>query len=145
MDIFTSMYISSSALTAQRTRLNVISSNLANAGTTRTPEGGPYRKQEVVFRTSNQPFAEHLDQAGQQAQAVRGVEVAEVRASSKPFRTVHDPGHPDADANGMLKLPNVDIMEEMVDMMTASRSYEANVTAVKSAQRMALKALEIGK
>jgi flagellar basal-body rod protein FlgC len=143
MDIFTSMHISASALTAQRTRLNVISSNLANAGTTRTPEGGPYRKQEVVFRTSSPSFADHLDQTGQQA--ARGVEVAAVRASRKPFRTVQDPGHPDADANGMLTLPNVDVMEEMVDMMTASRSYEANITAVKSAQRMALKALEIGK
>ena len=143
MDIFTSMQISSSALSAQRTRLNVISSNLANVGTTRTLEGGPYRKQDVVFRSVPGGFDKHLDQA--MRGAVSGVEVAEIRANPSPFRSVYEPGHPDADENGMVSLPNIDTMSEMVDMMSATRSYEANTSAIQAAKRMAMKALEIGR
>ena len=143
MDIFTAIQVSASALSAQRTRLNVISSNLANVGTTRTPEGGPYRKQDVVFRSSENIFDRQLQGAIQAG--VKGVEVAEIRPNDRSFRTIYQPGHPDADANGMLVLPNINVMEEVVDMMTATRTYEANVSAIKSAQRMALKALEIGR
>jgi len=143
MDIFTAIQVSASALSAQRTRLNVISSNLANVGTTRTPEGGPYRKQDVVFRSSENVFDRQLQGAMQAG--VKGVEVAEIRPNDRSFRTIYQPGHPDADANGMLVLPNINVMEEVVDMMTATRTYEANVSAIKSAQRMALKALEIGR
>jgi flagellar basal-body rod protein FlgC len=143
MDIFTAIQVSASALSAQRTRLNVISSNLANVGTTRTPEGGPYRKQDVVFRSSENVFDRQLQGAMQSG--VKGVEVAEIRPNDRSFRTIYQPGHPDADANGMLVLPNINVMEEVVDMMTATRTYEANVSAIKSAQRMALKALEIGR
>lgn len=143
MDIFTAIQVSASALSAQRTRLNVISSNLANVGTTRTPEGGPYRKQDVVFRSSENVFDRQLQGAMQPG--VKGVEVAEIRPNNRNFRTIYQPGHPDADANGMLVLPNINVMEEVVDMMTATRTYEANVSAIKSAQRMALKALEIGR
>jgi flagellar basal-body rod protein FlgC len=143
MDIFTSMQVSSSALSAQRTRLNVISSNLANVGTTRTPEGGPYRKQDVVFRAVPGSFEGQLDQAVRGA--VRAVEVAEIRPNPTPFRTVYEPGHPDADESGMVALPNVDTMAEIVDMMSATRSYEANASAIQAAKRMALKALEIGR
>jgi flagellar basal-body rod protein FlgC len=143
MDIFTSMQVSSSALSAQRTRLNVISSNLANVGTTRTPEGGPYRKQDVVFRSVPGSFEGQLDQAVRGA--VRAVEVAEIRPNPTPFRTVYEPGHPDADESGMVALPNVDTMAEIVDMMSATRSYEANASAIQAAKRMALKALEIGR
>ncbi|WP_225071609.1 flagellar basal body rod protein FlgC [Desulfuromonas sp. CSMB_57] len=143
MDIFTAIQVSASALSAQRTRLNVISSNLANVGTTRTPEGGPYRKQDVVFRSSENIFDRQLQGAMQAG--VKGVEVAEIRPNDRSFRTIYQPGHPDADANGMLVLPNINVMEEVVDMMTATRTYEANVSAIKSAQRMALKALEIGR
>ena len=143
MDIFTAIQVSASALSAQRTRLNVISSNLANVGTTRTPEGGPYRKQDVVFRSSENIFDRQLQGAMQAG--VTGVEVAEIRPNDRSFRTIYQPGHPDADANGMLVLPNINVMEEVVDMMTATRTYEANVSAIKSAQRMALKALEIGR
>ncbi|MHB1400241.1 MAG: flagellar basal body rod protein FlgC [Trichloromonadaceae bacterium] len=142
-DIFTTMKISSSAMAAQRTRLNVISANVANVETTRTPEGGPYRRQEVVFRTAQEGFASNLERALRDS--VQGVEVAEVRASDEPPRQIYDPGHPDADGQGMVAMPNVDILEEMVDMMTAAKAYEANVTVIKSAKRMALKALEIGR
>ena len=143
MDIFTSMHISSSALSAQRTRLNVISSNLANVGTTRTPEGGPYRKRQVVFQSSNESFAKHLDNANNQG--IQGVKVARIQVSQAPLRTVYEPGHPDADENGMVHLPNVNTMEEMVDMMNATRTYEANASAIQASKRMALKALEIGR
>lgn len=141
MDVFTSLKISSSALAAQQVRLNTISSNLANVETTRTPEGGPYRKQEVVFQTTG--FAGELDQALRGS--VRGVEVARIRSSPAPPKMVHDPSHPDADAEGMVAMPNVNVLEETVDMMSATRNYEANVTAIKAAKRMALKALEIGR
>lgn len=142
-DIFTTMKISASAMAAQRTRLNVISANVANVETTRTPEGGPYRRQEVVFSTSQEGFAGNLERALRDS--VRGVEVAEIRASAEPPRVIYDPGHPDADGEGMVAMPNVDILEEMVDMMTAAKAYEANVTVIKSAKRMALKALDIGR
>jgi len=139
MDIFGSMKISSSALAAQRSRLNVVSSNLANAETTRTPEGGPYRKRDVIFRSAPMGFDGVLEQA------VQGVEVAEIRTNPSPPKLVHDPSHPDADAQGNVALPNINLLEEMVDLTSASRSYDANVTVIKSAKRMALKALEIGK
>ncbi|MCD4687969.1 MAG: flagellar basal body rod protein FlgC [Desulfuromonadaceae bacterium] len=142
MDIFTSMQISSSALSAQRTRLNVISSNLANVGTTRTSEGGPYRKRQVVFQSSNESFAKHLDNANEQG--IHGVKVAGIQVSQAPLRTIYEPGHPDADENGMVQLPNVNTMEEMVDMMSTTRTYDANASAIQAAKRMALKALEIG-
>ncbi len=142
-DIFTTMKISASALAAQRSRINVVSANVANIETTRTPEGGPYRKQEVVFRTAQKDFAGSLDRA--MGDALQGVEVAEIKASPLPPRMVYDPGHPDAGSDGMVAMPNVNLLEEMVDMMTATKAYEANVTVIKSAKRMALKALEIGK
>lgn len=142
-DIFTTMKISASAMASQRTRLNVISANVANVETTRTPEGGPYRRQEVVFRTDQLGFAGTLDRAVRDS--VQGVAVDEIRAADTPPRIVYDPGHPDADGEGMVAMPNVDVLEEMVDMMTAAKAYEANVTVIKSAKRMALKALEIGK
>lgn len=142
MDIFTTMKISASALKAQRIRMNTISSNLANIETTRTPDGGPYRKREVVFQTTGKGFAEQLD--SRMRDAARGVEVAYIQASSKPPRMVYDPAHPDADENGYVAMPNISLVEETADMMSASSTYEANVTVVKSAKRMALKALEIG-
>lgn len=143
MDIFTSMQISSSALSAQRTRLNVISSNLANVGTTRTPEGGAYRKRQVVFQSSNENFAGHLENAHKKG--IQGVKVARIQVSQTPLQTVHDPGHPDANEDGMVQLPNINTMEEMADMMSATRSYEANASAIQASKRMALKALEIGR
>lgn len=143
MDVFTTMKISASALKAQRIRMNAISSNLANVETTRTPDGGPYRKREVVFQSTSQGFASTLD--ARLRDAAQGVKVSQVQASSLPPRMVYEPGHPDADDQGMVAMPNVNLVEETADMMSASRAYEANVTVVKSAKRMALKALEIGR
>ena len=143
MDIFTTMKISASALKAQRLRMNAISSNLANIETTRTPDGGPYRKREVIFQSTNQGFADTLD--SRMRDAAQGVKVSHVQASSRPPLMVYDPSHPDADEQGMLAMPNINLVEETADMMSASRAYEANVTVVKSARRMALKALEIGR
>jgi len=143
MDIFTTMKISSSALKAQRIRMNAISSNLANIETTRTPDGGPYRKREVVFTTTQQGFSDTLD--SRMRDAAQGVKVARVQTSSMPLRMVYDPSHPDADENGQVAMPNINLVEETADMMSAARAYEANVTVVKSAKRMALKALEIGR
>ncbi len=143
MDVFSSMKISASALKAQRVRMNAISSNLANIETTRTPDGGPYRKREVVFQTVPQDFASTLDT--ELRDAGHGVRVSHVQASSLPPRMVYDPSHPDANENGEVAMPNISLVEETADMMSAARAYEANVTVVKSAKRMALKALDIGK
>jgi len=144
MDIFQTFNICSSALQAQQIRLNTISSNLANIETTRTPEGGPYRKKMVVFRTKDvSGFAGHLDQ--QMRDAVKGVKVAEITTDSAPPRKIYNPSHPDADDKGYVAMPNINLLAEIADMMSASRAYNANVTTIKSAKRMALKALEIGK
>ena len=143
MDIFDAFKISSSALKAQRIRLNTISSNLANIETTRTPEGGPYKKRMVVFQSSESPFEQRLEQSLKGA--VQGVEVAGIQASGKAPRMIHNPAHPDADEQGFVAMPDINLIEEMVDMNSAARAYEANVTVVKSAKRMALKALEIGR
>lgn len=143
MDIFDSIKISGSALKAQSIRLNTISSNLANIETTSTPEGGPYKKKSVYFQSKQLSFKEQLDTKMQKA--TQGVEVTKIIEDNTPPRQVYDPSHPDADANGYVAMPNVDLLEEMVDMMSATRSYQANVTSIKMAKRMAAKALEIGR
>jgi flagellar basal-body rod protein FlgC len=145
MDFFSSMDISSSALTAERTRMNLISSNLANASATRTSEGGPYKRKDAVFSAtpveSSGSFNRALSSAaGQQA---RQVEITEIVEDQNPPRMQYEPGHPDANAQGYVAMPNVNVVEEMADMISASRSYEANVTAVQAAKSMALKTLEI--
>lgn len=145
MDFFSSMNVSSSALTAERTRMNLISSNLANANTTRTPEGGPYKRKDAVFSTApvENPFDRALE--GAAAQQVRKVEVSEIIEDQNPPRIVFDPGHPDANPQGYVAMPNVNVVEEMADMIGATRAYEANVTAVQAAKSMAMKTLEIGR
>ncbi len=139
MDIFTSMDISASALKAQRIRLNTISSNLANVETTSTPEGGPYKKKSVYFQTKAMPFNEQLEES------IQGVEVTKIMEDTADPRKIYDPSHPDAAEDGYVEMPNISVIKEMVDMMSATRSYEANTTVIKSAKRMALKALEIGR
>ncbi len=139
MDLFTTFDISASALKAQRTRLNTISSNMANVETTSTPEGGPYKKKSVIFQTKPVPFKEELDAS------IKGVEVTKIVADESEPRKIYDPSHPDADDDGYVAMPNISILKEMTDMMSATRSYEANTTVIKSAKRMALKALEIGR
>jgi flagellar basal-body rod protein FlgC len=136
MDIEKILSISSSGLEAQRVRMNIIASNLANVQSTRTPEGGQYRRKDVVF-------AEVLDNILEKGAS--GVKVSEVVEDRRPFQVVYDPQHPDANDEGYVQLPNVNLLEEMVNMMSASRSYEANVTAINAAKGMAQKALEIGR
>lgn len=143
MDIFTSFDIAASGLRAQTTRLNTISANLANSETTATPEGGPYKKKSVVFQTENVPFNKHL--ANSMQEHAQGVKVARIIEDKSPPQRVYDPSHPDAKEDGYVEMPNVSVIKEMVDMMSATRSYEANTTTIKSAKRMALKALEIGR
>ena len=145
MDFFSSMNISSSALSAGRTRMNLISSNLANANSTRTPEGGPYKRKDVVFTATQleTPFNRALD--GATAKQVRTVEVSEIIEDNNPPRLQYDPSHPDANAQGYVAMPNVNVVEEMADMIGATRAYEANVTAVQAAKSMAMKTLEIGR
>ena len=145
MDFFSAIDVSSSALSAGRTRMNLISSNLANANATRTPEGGPYKRKDAVFSATplESRFNRALDAAT--AQQVRKVEVTEIVEDLSPSRLQYDPGHPDANAQGYVAMPNVNTVEEMADMIGATRAYEANVTAVQAAKSMALKTLEIGR
>lgn len=143
MDIFTTFDIAASGLKAQRTRLNTISSNLANAETTSTKEGGPYKKKSVVFQSTPVSFDNQLQQSINRH--AEGVKVAQIIEDNNPPQKIYNPTHPDADEEGYVGMPNVSVMKEMVDMMSATRSYEANTTVIKSAKRMALKALEIGR
>jgi flagellar basal-body rod protein FlgC len=145
MDFFSAMDVSSSALSAERTRMNLISSNLANANTTRTPEGGPYKRKDAVFSATEAAtsFKRALD--GATGKQVRQVQVSQIVEDQNPPRMQYDPSHPDADPQGYVAMPNVNVIEEMADMLTASRAYEANVTAVQAAKGMALKTLEISK
>lgn len=143
MGIFGAIDIAASGMTAERFRLDVISNNIANVNTTRTVDGGPYKRQFVVFETRN---AEVGSSGGlPRYRNMNGVRVTGINKDDTPPRLVYEPGHPDADADGYLRLPNINIVTEMVDMMTASRAYEANVTAVNVAKSMMLKALEIGR
>jgi len=143
MGIFTSLNISASALQAQRTRLDTISSNMANAETTRTPQGGPYQRKMVVFESQQMSFADHL--SSRSNRAISGVRVSNIAVDNREPKLVYDPQHPDADDRGYVAMPDIDILKETTDMMMATRAYEANITTIKSAKRMALKALEIGK
>jgi flagellar basal-body rod protein FlgC len=145
MDIFTTFDIAASGLKAQTIRLNTISSNLANAESTSTPEGGPYKKKAVVFQTENLPFRQQLHQSLVERGQAQGVKVAKIIEDTDPPQLVYDPTHPDAREDGYVEMPNVNVLKEMVDMMSATRSYEANTTTIKSAKRMAMKALEIGR
>ncbi len=145
MDFETAMKISASGLSAQRTWMNVISSNLANVNTTRTQSGKPYERQTAVVEAAdiNDHFDRILDDVVQdELQAVR---VAQIVPDGRDFKQVYDPGHPDANASGVVTMPNISSVEEMTNMVVASRSYEANLSALNNAKQMALKAIEIGK
>jgi flagellar basal-body rod protein FlgC len=137
MNLISAVDISSSALAAQRTRLDIVAQNIANAQTTRTPGGGPYQRQIVSFET------ELLKRAG--GQSLQTVHVAGVSSDRSEGERVQNPQHPDADAEGFVQMPNVNLAYEMVDLITASRTYEANLAVVKDARTMAMKTLEIGK
>jgi len=135
--------VSASGLKAQRIRMEVIATNLANIHTTRTEEGGPYTKKEVVFTTTD------VSEAGKfgsmLSKKIDGVKVESIINSTKNFERVYDPGHPDADPEGYVTNPNVNLMEEMADMISATRSYEANINVVNTTKEMFTKTLEIGK
>lgn len=145
MDFFSAMDISASALTAERTRMNLISGNLANANTTRTTEGGPYKRKDAVFslQQKSPSFGETMNRLS--ANQPLGVEVSEILEDTSPPRLQFDPHHPDANEKGYVAMPNVNVVEEMADMINASRSYEANITAAQAAKGMALKTLELGR
>ncbi len=139
MDVLNTLYTSGSALTAQRLRMDVIASNLANLETTSTPHGGPYKREMVVFQPRpNPPGSDNgaLDQ---------GVQVTAVIQDTTPPRRVHDPGNPLADANGYVSYPNVDLSTEMVDLMAANRAYEANASVIKTTKDAVAQTLDLGR
>jgi flagellar basal-body rod protein FlgC len=132
---------SASALNAERTRIEVAVSNIANADSTRGPDGKPYRRRDVVLATDDsQTFESALGQAG-----VAGVRVAAIVEDQSPFQRRYDPSHPDADGEGLVAMPNVDTPEEMVNMMSASRAYQANLTAIGLIRELVQKSLELGR
>lgn len=149
MKINDSFGISSSALTAQRLRMDVISSNIANAETTRAKiEDGkavPYRRKTVVMAPKEMDFDSALNSAMGKDASSQGVKITKIQEDPSPFKPVYNPTHPDADSEGYVYMPNVDILKEMVDMISATRSYEANVTALNASKAMFTKALQIGK
>ena len=152
MGFMDTLAISASGMTAERLRMDVVANNLANVNTTRTPGGGPFRRQQVAMAPATASFGETLaglagedgGDGGRDA-ARGGVQVSGIVPDMRPFKRVYQPGHPDADAQGYVNLPNVDTVTEMVDMMGATRAYEANVAAVGAVKGMAMKALEIGR
>lgn len=152
MSIFHSMNVSASGLTAQRLRMDVSSSNIANADSTRgtyvNGEWIPYRRKMVSLQTNGNRFQfSHMLQkeVHRQQNAGDSVKATSIVDDETPFKLLYQPEHPDADENGYVQLPNVDLLKEMVDMMSASRSYEANVTVLNASKGMLMKALEIGK
>jgi len=145
MDFLTSLRISSSGLAANRKRMGAISSNIANAQTTRTAEGGAYRKKEVVFgaEPARESFGDILE--GELDEKAQAVHATEVISSDRPPVLKYEPDHPDANSQGYVAYPDINVMEEMADMISASRAYEANISAMNTTKSMAMKALEIGR
>lgn len=147
MGFFDSLDISASGLTAQRLRLDTISENIANANTTRTASGTPYRRKtvELSSMSGSNTFANYLSNASNKNLIGGGVKVEKIVEDKSDFKKQYDPTNPDADKNGYVLMPNVEITNEMVNMIDATRAYEANVTAMNSFKSMALKTLDIGK
>ncbi len=141
MNLLTALDVNSSGLTAQRQRVELSSSNLANSQTTRTQEGGPYRRKDVVFQTSS--FQDSLGAA--MGNGVQGVEVSDIVADPRPFDRRYEPGHPDADKEGYVSYPNVSVLEEMGNLVEAARSYEANIAAISIVKTMINRTLDIGR
>jgi len=151
MSLFDVLDVSSSGLTAQRMRLETISSNIANASTTRTPAGGPYARQDIVFKT-----ADVTSKGGSQSafgdvfsalsdEGPQGVQVSEILEDKQAPQLRFEPNHPDADADGYVHYPNINIITEMVNMVEATRSYEANLTMMNASKSLALQAIDLGK
>jgi flagellar basal-body rod protein FlgC len=136
---YTSIEVSATGLSAERLAMDTIANNIANVNTTRTAEGGPFKRQLVVYAQKNEPAstaAGALNDTTDPARSRAGVDVVGIVKDQGPDRLVYDPSHPDADPNGYVHMPNIDIVKEMVDMMAASRAYEANVTAIQEARAM---------
>ncbi|AZT89753.1 flagellar basal body rod protein FlgC [Caldicellulosiruptor changbaiensis] len=146
MGMFDAINISASALHAQRVRMDVIAQNIANANTTRTEDGTPYRRKIVVFEERKRSFGDILNEKlNASSDTYAGVRVKAIIEDTSPFKKVYDPTHPDSDQNGYVNYPNVDIVTEMVNMIEASRAYEANVTAMNITKSMITRIFEIGK
>lgn len=145
MSFMKSLDISASALSAERTHLNVISMNLANVNTTRTPEGGAYKRKTVLFQATpvETPFGKAMQT--ELERELRGVKAKAVLNDNRPFKMVYDPGHPDANKEGYVSMPDINVVEEMANMLTAMRTYEANVSSITTTKAMYNKALEIGR
>ena len=147
MNLFSALKISASGLSAERLRMDVISANVANANSTRTAEGGPYKRQVAILEASSAKDADFrkilTDTANRPIH--NGVRVSAVIEDNSPLKRVYDPKHPDAQADGYVEYPNVDLMKEMVELITASRAYEANATVMNTSKNMVLKTLEIGR
>jgi len=139
-DLIDTFNVAGSGLAAERLRMQTIATNMANARTTRTADGGPYQRRVPVFRAVEvDPFGDELDRA------VARVEVEGIQTDGRAPQRIYDPSHPDAGADGYVLMPDINVMQEMVDLMTTSRTYEANATAVEATRDMALRALEIGR
>jgi flagellar basal-body rod protein FlgC len=138
-DLMSALDISASGLSAQRMRMNVIASNIANANSLVTPEGGPYRRREVTFSTVLKSVAAD----GEPGADLGGVSVASITSSKQPPKTIYDPEHPMADKKGFVQVPDVDVTKEMVDMVSAQREYEANLSAMKAYREMVRSSLTI--
>jgi len=145
MDFSKGMNISASGLSAQRMRMNTISSNIANINTTQTPEGGPYRRKDVIFESipEAKSFGDIL--TSQTDQNLQRVQVTDIHVDRKAPILKYEPDHPDANPEGYVAYPNINLMEEMTNMIQATRAYEANVSAMQASKDMALSALEIGR
>lgn len=145
MNMFHSINVSATALTAEKTRIDIISQNMANSNTTRATGGMPYRRQMAVFKEKKEnPFSSYLKKASNKY-FNDGVSVSGIIEDNTPFKVVYEPGHPDADENGYVRMPNVDMAKEMVDMIDAYRAYEANITSMNTSKSLLMKALEIGR
>lgn len=140
MSLFTSLSVSASGMAAQRTRAALLVENIANSETTRTPEGGPYRRKDAVFTTSNvgSDFASELD-----SQLQTGVKVTEISVDQRDPEKQYAPGHPDADADGYVSVPRLNPAEDMVDLVSANRSYQANVAAMSAVKDMIQKSIDL--
>jgi flagellar basal-body rod protein FlgC len=142
LGVFSAIDISASGLSAERTRMNTIASNLANAQTTRTAAGGPYKRVDPVFEAI---ALDKMHALSPSERSVSQVQVSQIVQDQRPGHMVYSPGHPDANKDGYLEYPNVNIVEEMVNMISASRAYEAGISSVEATQKMANSALELGR
>ncbi len=146
MGFFSSINISASALTAEQLRMDIIAENIANANVTRTPDGTPYRRKMPVFRSQSvNGFDFFLSRAQGSNRLMKGVEVAAVVEDQSDFKKIYNPTHPDADSDGYVRMPNVEVVNEMINLISASRAYESNITAINTAKQMAMKAIGIGR